>query len=107
MIMAGISISPAIMNEQQKKNGNEAHNRDPAQGRSAKMEKRSFKVEEQFCDECALALRRFIGHLDGVESIEVENKMIAVVFNPSKMPDQELDRITKDSLEKLGHTLIE
>ncbi len=71
------------------------------------MAKRSFRIEEQFCDECALALRRFIGHLDGIESINVENKMIAVVFDPSKMPEERLDRITKDSLEKLGHTLLE
>ncbi len=71
------------------------------------MAKRSFRVEERFCDECALALRRFIGHLDGIESINVENKMIAVVFNPSKMTEERLDRITKDSLEKLGHTLLE
>ncbi len=71
------------------------------------MEKRLFKVEGRFCDECTLALRRFIGHMDGVESIDVENKRIAVVFNPSKMPEEKLDRITKDSLEKLGHKLIE
>ncbi len=71
------------------------------------MEKRMFKVEERFCDECALALRRFIGHENGVESIDVENKMIAVVFNPSKMSEERLDTITKDSLEKLGHKLIE
>ncbi len=71
------------------------------------MEKRSFKVEERFCDECALALRRFIGHLEGIESIDVENKMIAVVYNPAKMPEERLDRIAKDSLEKLGHKLIE
>ncbi len=71
------------------------------------MGKRLFKVEDRFCDECALALRRFIGHEEGVESVDVENKMIAVVFNPSKMPEERLDRITKDSLEKLGHTVIE
>ncbi len=71
------------------------------------MKKRSFKVEDQFCDECALALRRFIGHMDGIESIDVENKMIAVLYNPLKMPDDRLDRITRDSLEKLGHKLIE
>jgi len=70
------------------------------------MKKRSFKVEEQFCDECALALRRFIGHMDGVESIDVENKMIAVVFNPAKMPEDRLEELTKDSLDKLGHRLI-
>ena len=71
------------------------------------MEKRLFKVEDRFCDECALALRRFIGHLEGVESIDVENKMIAVSFNPAKMPEERLDRIAKDSLEKLGHKLID
>ena len=71
------------------------------------MEKRLFKVEDRFCDECALALRRFIGHLEGVESIDVENRMIAVSFNPAKMPEERLDRITKDSLEKLGYKLIE
>ena len=71
------------------------------------MEKRLFKVEDRFCDECALALRRFIGHLEGVESIDVENEMIAVSFNPAKIPVERLDRITKDSLEKLGYKLIE
>ena len=71
------------------------------------MEKKLFKIEDRFCDECALALRRFIGHLEGVESIDVENKMIAVSFNPAKMPEERLDRITKDSLEKLGYKLIE
>lgn len=71
------------------------------------MEKRFFKVEERFCDECALALRRFIGHEEGVASVDVENKMIAVVFNPAKMHEERLDKLTKDSLEKLGHKLIE
>ena len=71
------------------------------------MGKRSFKVEDRFCDECAMALRRFIGHLEEVESIDVENRMIAVSFNPAKMSEEKLDRITKDSLEKLGYKLIE
>ncbi len=76
-------------------------------GRSADMGKKLFKVEDQFCDECALALRRFIGHEEGVESVDVENKMIAVSFNPAKMPEERLDQLTKDSLEKLGHKVIE
>ncbi len=71
------------------------------------MGKKFFKVENQFCDECALALRRFIGHEEGIESIDVENNMIAVVFNPAKMPEERLDQLTQDSLEKLGHTLID
>ncbi len=71
------------------------------------MGKRLFKVEDRFCDECALALRRFIGHEEGIASVDVENRMIAVVFDPAKMPAERLDRITKDSLEKLGHKLID
>ena len=46
------------------------------EGRVDRQGKLSFKVEEQFCDECALALRRFIGHMEGIESIDLENKMI-------------------------------
>ncbi len=70
------------------------------------MEKRLFKVEDQFCDECALALRRFLGDEEGVESVEVENKMIAVVFDPAQMPGERLETLAKDSLEKLGHKLL-
>ncbi len=71
------------------------------------MEKRLFKVEDRFCDECALALRRFIGHEEGIGSVEVENRMIAVVFDPAKMDGERLEKLAKDSLEKLGHRLIE
>jgi copper chaperone CopZ len=71
------------------------------------MRKLLFKVEDQFCDECALALRRFIGHLDGVTSIDVEEKKIVIVFDDTKMPDEDLIRITSDSLDKLGHKLTE
>jgi copper chaperone CopZ len=71
------------------------------------MRKLLFNVEERFCDECVLALRRFIGHMDGVESIDVEDKKIVVVFDDAKIPDEELIRITSDSLDKLGHKLTE
>ncbi len=71
------------------------------------MEKRLFKVEDRFCEECALALRRFIGHEEGIETVEVENRMIAVVFDPAKMAGERLEMLVKDSLEKLGHRLIE
>jgi copper chaperone CopZ len=71
------------------------------------MAKALFRVEEKFCDECSLALRRFIGHMDGVESIDVEDRKIAVVFDTSKIAEEKLTRLTRDSLEKLGHKLIE
>ena len=69
------------------------------------MEKVSFNVGKTFCDECSLALRRFIGHMEGVESIDVEEGKVAVVFDRGKITEEELARITKDSIEKLGYKL--
>ncbi len=71
------------------------------------MAKILFKVEEKFCDECSLALRRFIGHMDGIESIDAEDRKIAVVFDGTKMTEEEITTLTRDSLEKLGHKLTE
>ncbi len=71
------------------------------------MEKRFFKVEEQFCDECALALRRFLGHMEGIESVDVEDKMIVVVYDPTEISRERLDKIARDSVEKLGYRLID
>lgn len=71
------------------------------------MAKTLFQVEDRFCDECTLALRRFIGHMKGVESIGVEDRKIAVVFDETIISEEKLTRITEDSLEKLGHKLIE
>ncbi len=71
------------------------------------MDRVSFDVEDRLCEECALALRRFIGHMEGIESIDVENRRIAVVYDPAKMTAERIDRIARDSLEKLGHMLAE
>ncbi len=79
------------------------------------MKKLLFRVEDKVCDECALALRRFIGHREGVKSVEVEDRKIAVVFDDAKIvvfddakiTDEGLFKLTTDSLEKLGHKLIE
>jgi copper chaperone CopZ len=71
------------------------------------MRKLLFKVEDRVCDECALALRRFIGHMEGIESVGVEDRRIAVVFDNAKMAEEDLIKLTKDSLEKLGHKLTE
>ncbi len=69
------------------------------------MPKISFNVEKTFCEECSLALRRFIGHLDGGESIDVEDGKIAIAFDAEKVSEKELARITNDSIEKLGYKI--
>lgn len=71
------------------------------------MEKISFNVGKEFCEECSLALRRFVGKMDGVESIEVEEGKVAVEFDSTKMTVEELARLTRDSIEKLGYKLKE
>jgi hypothetical protein len=69
------------------------------------MEKISFAVEKNFCEECSLALRRFIGHMDGVESIDVEEGKIAVLFDEGKITGEFLAKITRESIEKLGYKM--
>lgn len=71
------------------------------------MKKVSLNVEKQFCEECSLALRRFIGNMDGVETIEVRKGTIDIDFDPSKITGDELITISKDSLEKLGYRLLD
>ncbi len=71
------------------------------------MRKLLFKVEDRVCDECALALRRFIGHMEGIVSIDVEDRKIAIVFDTATITDEDLIKITTDNLDKLGHKLTE
>ncbi len=66
-----------------------------------------FAVSNNLCDECSLALRRFVGNIDGVESIEVERGKIAVKFDETEIDEEKLTKITKDSIEKLGYRIEE
>ncbi len=66
-----------------------------------------FNVDKNLCAECSLALRRFIGGMDGVESIEAEQGKIAVKFNEVEIDEEKLSKITRDSIEKLGYKLEE
>ncbi len=66
-----------------------------------------FDVEKTLCADCSMALRRFIGGLDGVGSIDVQNEKIAVRFDESAIEEGQLKKITKDSIERLGYRVIE
>ena len=69
------------------------------------MRKISLNVQKEFCDECSLALRRFIGKMDGVNAIDTENGKIVIDFDDSKVTEQYLLKISKESIEKLGYRL--
>lgn len=66
-----------------------------------------FTVDKSLCDDCSMALRRFIGGLDGVDSIGVESGKIAVKFDETEIDEAKLTKITKDSIERLGYRVEE
>jgi copper chaperone CopZ len=67
------------------------------------MEKVSIEVQKEFCDECALALRRFLGRIDEVKGIDVERGNIVISFDTAKMSREDMGKITQESIEKLGY----
>ena len=69
------------------------------------MRKISLNVQKEFCDECSLALRRFIGKMDGVNSIDTENGKVVIDFDDSKITEQFILKISRESIEKLGYGL--
>ncbi len=71
------------------------------------MEKIFLNVRKEFCEECSLALRRFMGHMEGVGSIEIEKGRIALEFDSKKISEEKLSKITRESIEKLGYKLEE
>ncbi len=66
-----------------------------------------FDVEKSLCDDCSLALRRFIGGMDGVESIDVKQGKIAVKFDEAEIDEEKLSKIARDSIERLGYGVKE
>jgi hypothetical protein len=65
----------------------------------ATMSKVSLNVQKQFCEECSLALRRFVGGMEGVETIEVQKGKIEIGFDSSKITEDFLKKLAKDSIE--------
>ena len=66
-----------------------------------------FDVENNLCAECSLALRRFVGGMEGVKSIDVERGKIAVKFDEAEIEEDKLRKITRDSIERLGYRVEE
>ncbi len=73
------------------------------------MGKLSFRVKKEFCAECSLALRRFVGTMEGVEDVEVEvgEGKITISYDGSKIGETQLFKVSKESIEKLGYGIEE
>ncbi len=71
------------------------------------MKKISLHVQKEFCDECSLALMRFIGKMDGVNSIDAEDGNIVIDFDDSQIMEEDVLKISRESIEKLGYRLLD
>jgi copper chaperone CopZ len=69
------------------------------------MARVSLRVQKEFCLDCSLALRRFIGGMDGVESIEVGDGSIEIDFDTTRISEETVRKLSQDSVEKLGYKL--
>ena len=66
-----------------------------------------FNVDTIFCFECVMALKKFIGSMRGIRSVEVEEGKVAVDFDPSVMSEARVSQLVKDSVEKLGYKMLQ
>ena len=69
------------------------------------MKKVSLNVQKEFCDECSLAVRRFVGKMNGIDSVDVENGKIVISFDDSKILEADVLKISRESVEKLGYKI--
>ncbi|MDA8168071.1 MAG: hypothetical protein M0Z59_00050 [Nitrospiraceae bacterium] len=60
-------------------------------------------VPKQLCAECSLALGRFMGHIKGVDSIDMEEGKVVISYDDGQVSRDFLIKLSKETLEKIGH----
>ncbi len=69
------------------------------------MKNISLNVSKDICAECSIARRRFIGKMDGIDSIDVGEGQVIINFDEDKMKKDFLRKLTNESMEKLGYKI--
>ncbi len=64
------------------------------------------RVQDDFCEECALYLRRFIGGLEGIESIDATDGNISIVYDDKIVDGGQLFAAACENVEKLGYKIL-
>ncbi len=68
----------------------------------------SFKVGSVYCYDCVMALKKFIGSLEGIQYIEmIGADKVYISFDPALIDEERLRQIVADSIEKLGFKILE
>ena len=63
----------------------------------------SYKTGSVQCYDCVIALKKFIGSLDGVESIEMDGEYkVDISYDASSISKDKLTRLVGESVDKLG-----
>jgi copper chaperone CopZ len=70
------------------------------------MKRAYINVEKEFCGECSLALMHYIGNMQGVDSITAENGKVVIDFDDSKIREESLVSLTRETIEKLGYKIV-
>ncbi len=71
------------------------------------MDKVCLKIDENFCADCSLALQRFIGGMDGVNSIGIDKGCVVIEYDEKTISGGLLYKIAVDNVKKLGYRIIE
>jgi hypothetical protein len=69
------------------------------------MKNISLNVSKDICAEYSMARRRFIGKIDGIDSIDVGEGQVIINFDEDKMKEDFLQKLTNESMEKLGYKI--
>lgn len=69
------------------------------------LETVSFRIGQIYCYDCVRALRKFVGSMKGVDRLEVQGGTVMVYYDPDLVARQFVERVTRESIEKLGYRI--
>jgi copper chaperone CopZ len=70
----------------------------------------NLKVGSIYCHDCVLALRKFIGNIKGVQSVDmIGDDRVVIIYEPSHLDLDEgrLKQLVLDSSDKLGFKVLD
>jgi copper chaperone CopZ len=66
-----------------------------------------LNVGTLYCYDCVKAIRRFVGSMKGVESVDVDQGYVTINYNEGIITEEEVRRLVSDTVERLGYRVIE
>jgi copper chaperone CopZ len=70
----------------------------------------TFKVGHVYCYDCVKAVGKFVGKIQGVQSVSVKNNDSAVIeYNPASLEfdEEKFKQIVAETIERLGFRIKE